>query len=152
MRFFGFVRFFKTACALAVSLFFGLFCVCLNDFSGAGYAKNAERSVEYYLYSPSSQAEIKTEPAFADLPYVKGKSAIFRFPSESAAAQFVDELLTDKRATHKFTEYAGGTLSYYCYTPQGGAGIALRGQTVNLHVARRGVCVCVGEPIVFGGY
>ena len=152
MRFFGIVQFFKTVVAAVIALAVGGFAVALNDFSGAGYASNAERSVEYYLYSPSSQAEIKAELAFSDLPYVKGKSATFRFSSELQAAQFVEELLNANRVTHHFTEFAGGTLSYYCYTPQGGAGIALYGKTVNLHVARRGVSVCVGEPIIFGGY
>ena len=152
MRFFGIVQFFKTAVAAVIALAVGALAVVLNDFSGAGYAENAERSVEYYLYSPSSQAEIKTELALSDLPYVKGKSATFRFSSELEAAQFVDKLLKAKRVMYHFTEFTGGTLSYYGYTPQGGAGIDLYGKTVNLHIARRGVSVCVGEPIIFGGY
>lgn len=152
MRFYGFVQFWKLAFATVTAVAIGCFALLLHDFSGSGLAQNAETAREYYLYSPSSQAQIKTEIAFLELPFVKGESACFSFSSERDAAAFVEKLLSAKRATLRFTEFAAGTLSYYCYTPQGGAGIVLRGQSVNLHIARRGATVCVGTPLVFGGY
>ena len=152
MRFYGFVQFWKLVFATVTAVAIGCFALLLRDFSGSGLAQNAETAREYYLYSPSSQAQMKTEIAFAELPFVKGESVRFSFSSEKDAAAFVEKLLSAKRATLRFTEFAADTLSYYCYTPQGGAGITLRGQSVNLHIARRGEVVCVGVPIIFGGY
>ncbi len=157
---YGIRQFIKAAAALLAALG-AAFCVYLMhavSFSGGESA--------YYLYSASSQAEIKEALSLAELAHLKGESAVYVFGSadgESAAsaayrgesclaAEAAKELMASYRARVRFTEEVGGTVSYYCYSPLLKGGVILDGKKINLHVAVRADSLAVGSPIIFGGY
>lgn len=62
------------------------------------------------------------------------------------------ELLDSFRAEVLFTEEACGVVNYYCRSPYLGAGIALNGVRVNLHIAVGCAETAAGTPVIFGGY
>lgn len=107
----------------------------------------------FYLKSPSSQAQILRCPTpFAPLcrffirAQLTGESTVYR----SGNAY---ELLVRYGGELLFQERAAGVTSYYGYAPGLGEGILLGGEWVNLHIAvRADGSVCVGTPIIFGGY
>lgn len=68
---FGIKQFFSAAAALLASLFIGL-TVCLMNVS----AFSGGRST-YYLYSPSSQAEISETLELCDLAALSGESVVY---------------------------------------------------------------------------
>jgi hypothetical protein len=107
-----------------------------------------EKEKEYYLYSPSSQAQITSSIDAYDLFFLKGESA------KITTGESVDEVLSRYGAeiifTEKFDE-AGG-ISYYCYSPKLKQPILLDGKFVNLHVVVTANGIVLGTPIVFGGY
>lgn len=105
---------------------------------------------EYSLYAANSQAEIRGEVAIWELPFVEGKSVTVRFDNERSAIAYVEQLLADACVVQE--EHCGDLYSIYAYASGRGKGVRLFGSMVNLHVARRGASVCVGSPMIFGGY
>ena len=116
----------------------------------SGFALCAGR--EYYLYSPSSQAKIVKSASFAESFYLTGEKSVFLFPSDLEAEKYVCAVLAEQHATIAFEEEVLGGRSIYAYAPKRGGGVLLSGQRVNLHLVLRGSRVCVGTPIIFGGY
>ena len=104
-----------------------------------------EQDKEFYLYSPSSQAQITTTPTVYDLLYVKGERA-------KSLSESVDELLIRYGAKIVFTEEFDGGTSYYCYSSKLQTPIVIDGKFVNLHIVDRASERTVGTPIIFGGY
>ena len=145
MRLFRFRRNVKAVMSLVGTLAFCLFFWLLGKFqlpSGA----NEE---EYYLYSPSSQAEIKKSAEWSDLTFTIGESKGYKVEN---ADEFVRGTLDSLNAKVLFCEEVCGVRSYYCYSPRFGAVTYLNGYPVNLHVAAQGNVVKIGTPVIFGGY
>ena len=113
-------------------------------------AVNWER--EYYLYSPSSQAQIVGKVSFAQSFFLTGEKSVFRFSSENEARDYALSLLKEQGAVVVLEEDCMGVHSIYAFAPKRGGGILLSGQRVNLHIVQNGARVCVGTPIIFGGY
>lgn len=107
---------------------------------------------EYYLYSPSSQAKIVERVGFAESFFLTGEKSVFCFLSEADAEKYASALLKEQGAAVVFEEECMGARSIYAFAPKRGGGIALSGKRVNLHLVVKGARVCVGTPIVFGGY
>lgn len=103
---------------------------------------------EYYLYSPSSQAQIKREVGILDLPFLRGESVRVTCQTdgvlEVVLAQYSASIV-------KVEEFCDG-VSYYCYSPKLKKGIVIDGVMINLQIAVRGEEVVMGTPIIFGGY
>lgn len=108
----------------------------------------------YYLYSASSQAVIKSSIGLGDMPFLKGEcvevDGVFRSKAEENA--FVDKVLARYGAVVCFVEKVQGVVSYYAYSPELYAGVRLKGDEVNLHIAVSEGRAVVGSPIIFGGY
>ncbi len=102
----------------------------------------------YYLYDSGSncailQVEPNTpKPAFC---YVSGESCTY-------ADRSATDVLAEFGAEVLFLEKIDGITNYYAYSPRLPYRITLYGQTVNLHVAEKARGICVGSPIIFGGY
>ena len=107
---------------------------------------------EYYLYSSSSQAKIVESVGFADSFFLTGEKSVFCFSSELEAENYAAALLEEQGAEIVFVEECMGVRSIYAYAPKRGGGVALSGKRVNLHLAIKDERVCVGTPIIFGGY
>ena len=105
---------------------------------------------EYYLYSVSSQAQIKQAINPLEIPFICGESISIPNPSN----EFLDGVLTRYRASIVKVEESeeSGVVSYYCYSPKLKRGILIDGVFVNLHVVVKVECVVLGSPIIFGGY
>lgn len=145
--FFGIKGFLKTAGALLASLAAAA-CVWVLHFSAF---PEGDGNV-WYLYSASSQAEIKEALSPGDLFRTTGESAVF-FPDAGESAEELAKRLCDRYgAKILFSEEAGGTVSHYCYSPKLREGILLCGKKVNLHIAVRADSVALGTPVIFGGY
>lgn len=149
MRLRGFL---KIALAGVFSLSILFFAGLLKNPYGKGSVVAECLGREYYLYSPSSQAKIVKRVGFADCFFLTGERSDFLFSSEREASGYVFELLDEQNATVVFEEEIMGARSIYAYAPNCGNGILLSGKRVNLHLVVKGDCVCVGTPIVFGGY
>ena len=144
----GAKAFLKPAAAVVACLLTGT-CVFLMHASAFAGGKST-----YYLYSASSQAEIKESLKPAELVGLKGESAVYVFENGEAGADaaFVERILDEYRAKICFVEEAAGTLSYYCYSPRLKNGVLLEGRKINLHIAVRAESIALGTPIIFGGY
>ena len=99
---------------------------------------------EFYLYSPSSQAEIQSELELYALPFVQGESA--------CVTDSLSTVLEKYSATVLFEEKGEGYVSYYCYSPKLKHALILDGKIVNLHIVEYGEGLRIGTPIIFGGY
>lgn len=168
---YGILQFFKGLGALLASLLvsFSVYLLHCSSFKGG--------ESTYYLYSASSQAEIKQALSLSDLAQLKGESAVYVFEAQGtsfenallndctqaageetllrmneSAAEFASELIAGYGAKLCFAEEIGGTLSFYCYSPRLKGGVILDGRKINLHIAVRAESVAVGTPIIFGGY
>lgn len=152
--FYGFRQFLKAAGAIFAALLVA-FCVYLMhaaSFSGG--------EATYYLYSASSQAEIRSALSLADLAHLKGESVVYVFESDGGAKgagtdcaeAIAEELKSAYRAELCFVEDVGGTVSFYCYSGELKGGVLINGRLINLHIAVRADSVAVGTPIIFGGY
>ena len=142
----GAKAFLKTAAAVVACLLTGT-CVFLMHASAFAGGKST-----YYLYSASSQAEIKESLKPAELAGLKGESAVYVFENGEADAAFVERILDEYRAEICFVEEAAGTLSSYCSSPRLKNGVLLEGRKINLHIAVRAESIALGTPIIFGGY
>ncbi len=117
--------------------------VCLFSFSAFPF----ETEKEYYLYSFSSQADIKKDPVPLDLLFVKGESVRIKTDEVN-----LDEWLSLYGAKVLFTENFDDGISYYCYSPKLKTPILLDDKSVNLHIIVKEKELVLGSPIVFGGY
>ena len=144
MRFRGFLT---TAIACA---FFLCACVGLRAYHISTFA-HIRGAHTFYLDSPSSQALTKTTLSFSDLPRVNGESVVFSLQNQNPDT-LVNEIAAQYRAQILFTERAGDTTSYYCYSRELGRGVMLCGVPVNLHIALSTERAAVGTPLIFGGF
>ena len=144
-RFFNGLLSLLTAAAIAVVIGLGVYML------NACKLRAIEGERVFYLHSQTSQGLRKTELELRDYAHITGESVCFARVEESAEtlAQGIAEKYS---AEILFTEEAAGVVSYYCYTTKWQDGIALCGQTVNLHVAVGETACAVGTPIIFGGF
>lgn len=146
---YGLRQFLKAAAALAGALLSALFVYLMHSSTFAGGEST------YYLYSASSQAEIRSTLSLADLAHLKGESAVYvgvQSETGESAEEVVKRITAAYRAEICFVEEIGGTASFYCYSGDLKDGVILNGKKVNLHIAVRADSVAVGTPIIFGGY
>ncbi|MFR5101675.1 MAG: YwmB family TATA-box binding protein [Christensenellaceae bacterium] len=155
---FGIKQFFSAAAALLASLFIGL-TVCLMNVS----AFSGGRST-YYLYSPSSQAEISETLELCDLAALSGESVVYLDVGAKGSLteegkglsaegkEIAEKIIKRYRAKLCFAEEISETVSYYCYSPMLKGGVVLRGKKINFHIAVRTESIVLGTPIIFGGY
>ena len=144
--------FFATACALVFAMM-ALFAVAwMKNPYGRGWSSGVKTECEYYLYSQSSQAKIVESVSLAESFFITGEKSVFCFDSEEEAGRYALNLLGGDEVTTVFEEEWDGVRSVYAYSARRGGGILLSGKRVNLHVVWKGTRVCVGTPIVFGGY
>ncbi len=135
----------KTLAAVGLSVFCAALVWTVGKFS---FPRNAVKE-EYYLYSPSSQAERTLSLQAEDLLFLEGIS----YEYETADGEtFAQEMIRSFRAVVLETETLDGVTSYYCYSPRLGSGTVLFGCKINLHIAVKGDLVKAGSPIIFGGY
>ncbi len=106
-----------------------------------------EGKKEYYLYTSSSQAVIKSDVSILDLPFVRGESVRIN----SADGVLEDVFIKYSARIVRVEEFAGG-VSYYCYSPKVKKGIVIEGVAINLQIAVKGESLVLGTPIIFGGY
>lgn len=139
--FFSWIRFIISVC-LALFVLGG---VCLFNLSAFPFYGDKE----YYLYSASSQAEIRTELSFSDFFFLKGERA--RVETSDGYALFQETLIRYDAKVLKMEEGDFG-VSYYCYSPKLKNGLLLDGQTVNLQIVIKRNEVLLATPIIFGGY
>lgn len=126
------------------------FCaLCMFSLHALSAAPVFDRGISYELYFGSSSAGIVSakDPALAKLfcPAVKGESAVYEGDKRRALEEkFHARLL--------FTEEVAGVTNYYYVTPDLRHGVAVNGQTVNLHIAVSADRTKVGTPLIFGGF
>lgn len=141
-------EFFKGIFAAAAAGTCALFAAAVSAFP----LENAD----YYLYSPSSQAQMKKNLTLAELPYLQGQSGVYTLEEEGleglSAEQIAKKIEKEFGAKLLFTEEACGAVCFYCYSPRIPQSVQLYGQRVNLHIAVRQETVAVGMPLIFGGY
>ncbi len=147
------MRFFRWVTAL------GCICICLltawvcrlqNPYGDTSGGVLTER--EYYLYSPSSQAAVRTETAFGESVYIQGEKSTFLFQTLEDAGRYAVNLLKAQRAQVYFEEDIAGARSIYAYSQRLGGGVRVGGVLVNLHIVISGEFVQVGTPMIFGAY
>lgn len=130
--------------ALGVGIFLRMGAVCrLPDTAGTR---------TFYLYSRSSQALQKERLEFSELFSAQGESVAFTFDEGEDGRKVALEVIEEYEGEVLLCEEAGGTVSYYAYTPKLVGGIIVQGVFVNLHVAVRGNVCVAGYPIIFGGF
>lgn len=126
-----------------------------RDFFGGGEGGSKKRGV-YTLYSASSSGCFTDNPDFLQLFAVRGEAAVYEFSAENSASheEILNAVSKKLNAEVRFTEEAGGAVSYYCYSDKIGAARAKKiGDCfVNLQVVFRGGETILGVPLVFGGY
>lgn len=134
-----------------VLLFLGCLAVSLAPvyLTGTTVFQGGE-TYTFYLNSKSSSAQMVCVDGAESwkklfLTDCIGESATY---SERCA----QELISRYRAKVRFTERVGDVVSYYCYSPMLGEGIALLGREINLHVAESAAQTVAGTPVIFGGY
>jgi hypothetical protein len=86
-----------------------------------------------------------------DYARITGESVRF-FRDEKSAEEIAREIADKYGAKILFMEEAAGVLSFYCYTSAWDNGVAVNGQTVNLHIAVAETQCAVGTPIIFDGF
>ena len=143
MLFFRIMDYFKwlSALILSVVLFFPIALLNLTAFPFEG-------DKEYYLYTPSSNAQIKNDVNLSDLPFIRGERVIL---SNLSSEDLASILARYSANVIKEEEFLGG-VSYYCYSPKLEGGIMIDGEVVNLQIAIKKDSVVLGTPIIFGGY
>lgn len=145
MFFYSLKQTLKTLTAVVLSASCAALIWTLGKFS---FPNNAAKE-EYYLYSPSSQAERTLFLRAKDVLFLEGMSYEYETSDGEAFAQ---EMIRSFRAVVLETETLDGVTSYYCYSPRLGDTTVLFGCKINLHIAVKGDLVKVGSPIIFGGY
>ena len=143
MWFFKVLEFLKWLIALVICAVVFFAIAVLNT---TAFAFEGEK--EYYLYTPSSQAQIKKEVAIFELPFLRGESVRIN----GASNEILEETLARYGATVVKVEECSGGVSYYCYSSKLKGGLVIDGMTVNLQIAMKGKTTVLGTPIIFGGY
>ena len=143
MWFFKVLEFLKWLIALVICAVVFFAIAVLNT---TAFAFEGEK--EYYLYTPSSQAQIKKEVAIFELPFLRGESVRIN----GASNEILEETLGRYNATVVKVEECSGGVSYYCYSSKLKGGLVIDGMTVNLQIAMKGKTTVLGTPIIFGGY
>lgn len=132
------------AAALAVCLFFAAQSANVCKLS----AIVGERT--FYLDTGSSQSLRKTTLTLRDFSRVRGECVRFDFSGEEQT--LVQEILQKYGATLLFCEKAGGSVSYYAYSPAFVGDVNVNGYLVNLHIAFNAAECAVGTPLIFDGF
>ncbi len=122
------------------------FCFAL----GGGTAFAEGETYTFYCGGASSSAQIVTCEKNAGLVKlflcdVRGESTVYQNADVAALEQ-------EYRATLLWQEECAGVVSRYYSSPCFSQSVYIGGQEVNLHIAVRGDTVCVGTPLIFGGY
>ncbi|MBQ4269050.1 MAG: hypothetical protein IJB97_05310 [Clostridia bacterium] len=117
--------------------------------------QNVERT--FYLYSASSQAEMRVEIGVFDVPFLKGESVILNAGRGGMEARLTAAKQAVKEKGGKIVkeERLDGVCSLYCRLPEAFGlygGVTAFGENVNLHIAIAETRTVVGSPIIFGGY
>ena len=83
----------------------------------------SKKSGVYTLYSASSSGCFTDNPDFLQLLAVRGEAAVYEFSAENSAsrAEILNAVSKKLNAEVRFTEEAGGAVSYYCYSDKIGA-------------------------------
>lgn len=134
------------ACVVAGALAFGLFlfnAFPLNELDGAH---------TYYLYSPSSQAQMQTALCPFDALFLTGESVSFSKPQGKTDEEIIQTLVKQFNAEIVAKEEICGEVSYYAFSPNLQGGAFVQGVRVNLHIALSKEQCAVGTPVVFGGF
>lgn len=130
-----------------LSVFASLFSFMLG---GGATAFEEGESYSFYCGSVSSQAQIVVcdkNAGFAKffLSDVEGESTIYKDESVSSLEKkYFAELL--------FFEECGDVVNYYYSSPCFHSFVEVDGYKVNMHIAERKDSVCIGTPLIFGGY
>ena len=135
---------------IGICLLTGWVCRLQNPYGDPSGGVLVER--EYYLYSPSSQAAVRTETAFWESVYIQGEKSVFTFETQEGANEYAVYLLGVQRAQVLFEEQVADARSIYAYSKRLGGGVRIGGVVVNLHIVLSGTTVQVGTPIIFGSY
>lgn len=137
----------KMLVATALALAFGV-GVFLHNASTLSVLEG-ERT--YYLYSPSSQAQMKDTLSVTDAFFLTGESVCF-FVAAEDKENLLKEIAELFRAELIAVESVSGVTSYYLYSTDLRGGVRVQGRKVNLHIAVSGESCVVGTPIIFGGF
>ena len=137
----------KMLVATALALAFGV-GVFLHNASTLSVLEG-ERT--YYLYSPSSQAQMKDTLSVTDAFFLTGESVCFSVAAEDKE-NLPKEIAELFRAELIAVESVSGVTSYYLYSTDLRGGVRVQGRKVNLHIAVSGESCVVGTPIIFGGF
>ncbi len=143
MRWQALKNFMRTAGALCAA---GIVLLCVWCLRATRFA-GIEGDRSFYLYSASSQAQIKDSLSLRDLFHLEGESVSFALEEGG-----IEGLLSRFRATIVWEERVGETTSYYCYSPKWSEGVLIEKGFVNLHIAVSKDRCAVGYPIIFGGF
>ena len=141
--------FLKTA--VAIALLFAVGIVLIASRLSAFPTLSGVRT--YYLYSPSSQAQIKWELALSDLFSVTGESVAVELTGESAESAAL-RLIEEQKLEVVREETVCGVRSYYCRGSKFSKSTWRGGERVNVQIAVHAETqrLVVGTPIIFGGY
>ena len=138
------MRFQKLGLMLACAL---LVCVCafvrtlkISAFQGF----QGERT--FYLYSLSSQSQVKRTLSLSDMDDIKGESITLdeKVDLESVLEKYDAYIIME--------EICEKTTSYYCYSLRLHESVIIGGNPVNLHIAIGEDTTTLGTPIIFGGF
>lgn len=105
----------------------------------------------FYLYGASSQALQTEKLSLQELFSVRGESVSFAVGRGKGKAK-AEEIIKELGAETLIKEESCETVSYYGYSPALGKCVQVQGKAVNLHIAFSGERLCVGTPIIFGGF
>jgi len=106
----------------------------------------------FYLYSASSQAELRRTVSACELVFVEGESVEYTLAPSADENEMAREILRTLGGELLFEENVCGVRSYYAYAPDLYDAVGLKGARVNLHIAVKDGKIAVGSPLIFGGY
>ena len=147
-----------------IALFFLFICVfswiVLTYFYNKPLFRCDSGVYTFYLYSPSSNAEIITVDASQArecakrLVNIRGEGLFLDFTSngEERCMIVINEEIEDKKARLLFSECGEWGSCYYYYTPQIADFCVINGEKVNLHVVVGENSISIGSPIIFGSF
>lgn len=137
-------RLFLLAYFSAAALLFTIICAMC----GVGAAFPYGKKHVYYLL-PSSEAAVYTSDTA-----IPARLLLSEVGGESVTLDYVTREDIEKKysATLLFSCSAAGVDNYYYYSPDFSSFVYICGVAVNLHIAERADDICVGTPIIFGGY
>ena len=139
-------RAFRTARAFVIVLSALVCGACALLLVVSPVFRMGERYEVYYGDSSSSLMEKTDDPLAAKLAGgVVGESV--RYTGDR-----YQELKAAFSARELFSEEACGVTNHYLYSPYLGAGVALKGYVVNLHIAVSAEETAAGTPLIFGGF